>query len=56
MNLHGMDAIKASLEKGNSKSTKQKELSEPRASWAAIKEKTINDYYTNFQDFLKTLK
>lgn len=56
MNLHGMDAIKASMEKGNSNRAHQKELSQPKANWKAIKEKTINDYYADFQEFLKSLK
>lgn len=56
MNLHGMDAIKASLDKGDSKNTKTKELSQPKSQWKAIKEKTINDYFADFQEFLKSKK
>ncbi|MBL7790619.1 MAG: hypothetical protein JNL75_12390 [Chitinophagales bacterium] len=56
MNLHGMDAINASLDKEDNKKTKQKELSQPKAEWKAIKEKTINDYFADFQEFLKSLK
>lgn len=56
MNLHGMDAINASLDKGAGSKAKQKELSQPKANWKAIKEKTINDYYADFQVFLKNLK
>jgi hypothetical protein len=56
MNLHGMDAITASLDTAAVLKGKQKELSHPKAEWKAIKEKTINDYYANFQEFLKTFK
>lgn len=56
MNLHGMDAITASLDNGNDQKMKPKELSQPMAKWKAIKEKTIADYYTDFQEFLKTIK
>jgi len=56
MNLHGMDAIKASMEKGNSNKANQKELSQPKTNWKTIKEKTINDYFADFQEFLKSLK
>lgn len=56
MNLHGMDAINASLDKGDSKTTKTKELSQPKSEWKAIKEKTINNYFADFQEFLKSKK
>lgn len=56
INLHGMDAINASLAKEGDKKTTQKELSLPRGDWKMIKDKSINDYYTDFQEFLKSLK
>lgn len=56
MNLHGMDAINASLNKEAGKKSAQKELSHPTSSWKKIKETTVNDYYTDFQEFLKKIK
>ena len=56
MNLHGMEAIHASLTKEGDTKGIQKELSQPRANWKAIKEKTIDDYYADFQEFLKSIK
>lgn len=46
INLHGMDAIM---------NKKTEELSQPQDKWHEIKAKTIDDYYTGFTNYLKTI-
>ncbi len=50
LNLHGMWAVQASLDNN----FEIKELSQPAKDWADIKTKTINDYYSGFQNMLKS--
>jgi len=52
INLSGLDAMGASL--GNQPTTKK--LSVDENKWAAIKTKTINDFYENFKSLLKSLR
>jgi hypothetical protein len=47
VNLHGMDAFL---------DTKSKKISEPKGKWAAIKKKTIDDYYNGFIEYVKNKK
>ena len=56
LNLHGMDAMIASLDEEGEKKEKQKELSQPKKRWKKIKEKTIKDYFEGFQEYLKSKK
>ncbi|MCF8321687.1 MAG: hypothetical protein K9I26_00910 [Flavobacterium sp.] len=52
LNLHGMDAVLANMDEKSEK----KELSKPKNEWEKIKQKTIEDYYNGFTDYLKSLK
>ena len=52
LNLHGMDAVLASMDG----KTKKKELSKPKSEWPTIKQKTIDDYYNGFSEYLKSMK
>jgi hypothetical protein len=36
--------------------TKSKKISEPKDKWAAIKKKTVDDYYNDFIEYIKTKK
>lgn len=49
INLHGMDAVLSGLDKKAAK----KELSEPKEKWAAIKKKTVDDYYNGFIEYVR---
>lgn len=48
INLHGMDAILASMD-GKSEN---KKLSQPKDQWTKIKNKTIDDYYNGFIEYV----
>lgn len=52
VNLHGMDAMLGSMDE----SSEKKELSQPKAKWAAIKITTVNDYYNGFMEYVKGKK
>lgn len=52
INLYGMDAISAGMDKKAGKN----ELSKAKESWPEIKKKTIDDYYNGFLDYVKSLK
>ena len=52
LNLHGMDAVLASMDEKSEK----KELSKPKKDWGKIKQKTIDDYFNGFTEYLKSLK
>lgn len=52
LNLHGMNAVIASMDE----SSEKKELSKPKEEWAKIKQKTITDYYDGFTKYLKSIK
>jgi hypothetical protein len=47
-----MDAVLASMDG----KTKKKELSKPKSEWPTIKQKTIDDYYNGFSEYLKSMK
>lgn len=49
INLHGMDAVLTNL----NEQTEIKEISEPKEKWMTIKNKTIDDYYNTFIEFVK---
>ncbi len=50
INLHGMDAVLADNK------SKKKELSQPKDTWAEIKKKTVDDYYSGFIEYVKSEK
>ncbi len=50
INLHGMWAIQA----GQGEDPNARELTKPKDEWAAIKKKTIDDYYNGFIDSVKS--
>ena len=52
LNLHGMDAVLASMDE----KAEKKELSKPKKEWKKIKQKTIEDYSNGFTEYLKSLK
>jgi hypothetical protein len=52
LNLHGMDAVLASMDE----KAEKKELSKPKKEWKKIKQKTIEDYFNGFTEYLKSLK
>lgn len=52
INLHGMEAVNAGLQKDN----QPKEMSKPQSEWEAIKKKTIDDYYNGFIAYVKEQK
>ncbi len=52
INLNGMDAMRAAMDPGFNIT----ELSAPKETWPAIKKKTIDDYYSSFKEYTKTLK
>ncbi|MFD2909413.1 hypothetical protein ACFSX9_11805 [Flavobacterium ardleyense] len=52
INLHGMGAVIA----GMSEDTETKALSQPEDKWAAIKKKTIDEYYNGFVEYVKSKK
>jgi len=52
INLHGMDAVLASMDDNAEK----KELSQPKDKWAEIKKKNIDDYYSGFIEYVKSKK
>ena len=52
LNLHGMDAVLASMDEKSEK----KELSKPKKDCEKIKQKTIDDYFNGFTEYLKSLK
>ena len=49
INLYGINAILSGLDDDN----KKQELSQPNEKWAVIKEKTIDDYYADFLEYIK---
>lgn len=52
LNLHGMDAVLASMDE----KAEKKELSKPKKEWKKIKQKTIEDYFNGFTEYLKSVK
>jgi hypothetical protein len=52
INLSGMDAMIESLDE----KTENKEMSKPKAEWAAIKKETINSYADGFKEALMELR
>ncbi len=57
INLHGMDAMIGSLEGAKDVVvSEKKQMSQPKEKWAEIKEKTIDDYYNGFMEFVKSKK
>ncbi len=52
VNLHGMDAMISGM--GNS--TENKELSQPKDKWTAIKKETVDEYYNGFIEYVKGMK
>lgn len=52
INLSGMDVMMASLGKADAK----KSLSLPKAKWPAIKTKTVDDYYNDFEEYVMQAK
>lgn len=52
LNLTGMNAVLASMDDKAEKT----ELSKPKNEWAGIKQKTIDDYYNGFTQYLKSIK
>lgn len=52
INLHGMNAVLA----GMNDNAAEKELSQPKEKWTAIKKQTIDDYYNGFIKYIKSKK
>lgn len=52
LNLHGMQAILTSM----GEKTEKTELSKPREEWDKIKQATIDDFFSGFSTYLKSLK
>lgn len=52
INLHGMDAIDASMDN----KPKNKQLSQPKKKWADIKKNTVDTYYHDFLEYVKSKK
>ncbi len=52
INLHGMEAMKKSLDE----KTEDIEMTKPKSEWTAIKQETITDYYNGFKEALVELK
>ena len=52
LNLHGMDAVLASMDE----KAEKKELSKPKKEWKKIKQNTIEDYFNGFTEYLKSVK
>jgi len=52
INLHGMDAVLASMDDNAEK----KELSQPKEKWIEIKKKTVDDYFNGFIEYIKSKK
>ena len=54
INLTGIGAISSGLDEKNSR--KNNQLSLPQNQWPAIRTKTINDYWTGFEEYLSNKK
>ena len=52
INLHGMHAVLVSIDNN----TEKKEQSQPKEKWPSIKNKTLDDYYNGFIEYIKSKK